>query len=78
MNPGAGDVEGPGQDEGKGETNRNQDDKDLLDPRWRSKDGQNRAADLDQARCDDAIGQRDAVNPPVFEFPKKTAHVSLL
>ena len=66
LNTGAGDVEGPGQDESKRKTNRNQDDKDLLNPRWRSKDGQNRATDLDQTRRDDTIGQRDAVNPSVF------------
>ena len=66
LNPGTGDVEGPGEDEGKGKADRNQDDKDLLDPRWCSKDGQNCAADLDQTRRNDAIGQRDAVNAPVF------------
>jgi hypothetical protein len=78
LNPRARDVERPGEDKSEGKADRNQDDEDLLDLRWCSKDGQNRAADLDQTRRDDAIGQRDAVNPPVFEFPKKTAHVSLL
>ena len=39
LNPGAGDVEGPGEDESEGKADRNQDDEDLLDPRWRAKMG---------------------------------------
>ena len=66
LNPRARDVEGPGEDEGEGKADRNQDDEELLDPAVVQKDGQDRAADLDQTRRDDAIGQRDAVNAPVF------------
>jgi hypothetical protein len=66
LNPRARDVERPGEYKSNGKADRNQDDEYLLDPWWCSKDGQNRAADLDQTRCDDAIGQRDTINSPIF------------
>ncbi len=50
LNAGTGDIEGPGQDEGDRKAARHQGDKDLLDPRWRSKNRQDRAANLDQSQ----------------------------
>ena len=74
LNAGTRDVKGPGKNERERKTGRDQDNKDLLDPRWRVEDRQNRAADLHQTGSHHAIGQGHAIDPPMFEFAKKTAH----
>ncbi len=50
----------------KGKPKGDQDDEELLHPFRNMEDGQDRAANLNQTRSDDAVGQRDAVDPPVF------------
>ena len=75
LNAGTCDVEGPGKNECERKAGRDQDNKDLLRPRWRVKDRQNRAADLHQTGSNHAIGKGHPIDPPLFEFAKKTAHV---
>ena len=62
LNPGARDVESPGENKGEGETDRHQHNEHLLDPRWRVKDRQDRAADLDESGSDYAVSERDAID----------------
>src|SRR6476620_9978198 len=66
LNTRARDVEGPGEDEGEGKAEGDQDDEELLQPLGRVEDREDGAADLDERGGGHPIGEGHAIDSAMF------------